>query len=36
MKDYHKATQLDPDDPTYRTHYFDVMSKLSQEKAKKK
>jgi len=36
VKQYRKATQLDPQDPTYRTHYFDLLSKLSQEKAKKK
>jgi hypothetical protein len=36
VKQYRKATQLDPTDPTYRTHYFDLLSKLSQEKAKKK
>jgi len=36
VKQYRKATQLDPADPTYRTHYFDLLSKLSQEKAKKK
>jgi hypothetical protein len=30
------ATHLDPADPTYRTHYFDMLSKLSQENAKKK
>ncbi len=36
VKQYRKATQLDPGDPTYRTHYFDILSKLAQEKAKKK
>jgi hypothetical protein len=36
VKQYRKATQLDPADPTYRTHYFDLLSRLSQEKAKKK
>jgi Flp pilus assembly protein TadD len=36
VKQYRVATQLDPADPTYRTHYFDILSKLSQEKAKKK
>jgi hypothetical protein len=36
VKQYRMATQLDPADPTYRTHYFDILSKLSQEKAKKK
>jgi Flp pilus assembly protein TadD len=36
VKQYRMATQLDPADPTYRTHYFDILSKLAQEKAKKK
>jgi Flp pilus assembly protein TadD len=36
VKQYRLATQLDPQDPTYRTHYFDILSKLAQEKAKKK
>jgi tetratricopeptide (TPR) repeat protein len=36
VKKYRMATQLDPADPTYRTHYFDILSKLAQEKAKKK
>ena len=36
VKQYRMATQLDPQDPTYRTHYFDILSKLSEEKAKKK
>ena len=36
VKQYRMATQLDPQDPTYRTHYFDVLSKLAQDKAKKK
>jgi len=36
VKQYRMATQLDPEDPTYRTHYFDLLSKLSQENAKKK
>jgi Flp pilus assembly protein TadD len=36
VKQYRVATQLDPGDPTYRTHYFDILSKLSREKAKKK
>jgi hypothetical protein len=36
VKQYRMATQLDPADPTYRTHYFDTLSKLSQERAKKK
>jgi len=36
LKQYRMATQLDPQDPTYRTHYFDLLSKLAQEKANKK
>jgi Flp pilus assembly protein TadD len=36
VKQYRMATHLDPQDPTYRTHYFDILSKLAQEKAKKK
>jgi len=36
LKEYRLATRLDPDDPTYRTHYFDALSKLTQQKATKK
>jgi cytochrome c-type biogenesis protein CcmH/NrfG len=36
VKQYRMATHLDPADPTYRTHYFDILSKLAQERAKKK
>ena len=36
VKQYRMATQLDPADPTYRTHYFDLLSRLAQERAKKK
>jgi Flp pilus assembly protein TadD len=36
LKEYRKATQLDPDDRTYRTHYFDALSRLSAQKARKK
>jgi Flp pilus assembly protein TadD len=36
VKQYRMATRLDPQDPTYRTHYFDILSKLAQERAKKK
>jgi hypothetical protein len=36
LKQYRMATQLDPADPSYRTHYFDILSKLAQERAKKK
>ena len=36
VKQYRMANQLDPADPTYRTHYFDTLSRLAQERAKKK
>jgi tetratricopeptide (TPR) repeat protein len=36
VKQYRMATQLDPKDATYRTHYFDALSRLAQERAKKK
>jgi tetratricopeptide repeat protein len=36
LKDYRLATRLDPDDPTYRTHYFDALSKFQTEKNSKK
>jgi len=36
VKQYRMATHLDPADPTYRTHYFDILSRLAQESAKKK
>jgi len=36
VKQYRMANQLDPGDPTYRTHYFDILSRLAQEKTKKK
>jgi len=36
VKQYRMATQLDPADPTYRTHYFDLLSRLAKERAKKK
>jgi len=36
VKQYRMANQLDPADPTYRTHYFDILSRLAQERAKKK
>jgi tetratricopeptide (TPR) repeat protein len=28
LKEYKIATQLEPDDPTYRTHYFDALVKI--------
>lgn len=36
LKEYRLATRLDPADPTYRTHYFDALSKLAQQRAKTK
>jgi hypothetical protein len=36
LKQYRMATHLDPADPTYRTHYFDMLSRLAQQNAKKK
>jgi tetratricopeptide (TPR) repeat protein len=36
LKEYRQATHLDPEDPTYRTHYFDALSRLSAQKAKKR
>ncbi len=36
VKEYRTATHLEPDDPTYRTHYFDAMVKLqSRDEVKK-
>jgi tetratricopeptide (TPR) repeat protein len=28
LKEYHIATQLEPDDPSYRTHYYDAQVKI--------
>ena len=36
VKEYHIATRLEPDDPTYRTHYFDAMVKLQSRQEVKK
>jgi superkiller protein 3 len=36
VRQYRMATRLDPSDATYRTHYFDILSKLAQENTKKK
>jgi hypothetical protein len=36
VKRYGMATQLDPADPTYRTHYFDILSRLAKERTEKK
>ncbi len=29
LKEYRTATHLEPDDPTYRTHYFDALSRVA-------
>jgi tetratricopeptide (TPR) repeat protein len=36
IREYRTATHLDPDDPTYRTHYLDMLVKLSQRQEDKK
>lgn len=36
LKHYRMATQLEPDDATYRTHYLDTLAKLASRQAKKK
>jgi Flp pilus assembly protein TadD len=36
VKQYRMATHLDPADPTYRTHYFDILSRLAKERTNKK
>jgi hypothetical protein len=32
VKEYRMATRLEPDDPTYRTRYFDALAKLAGQK----
>jgi len=36
VKEYRIATQLEPDDPSYRTHYFDMLAKIQARKDMKK
>jgi Flp pilus assembly protein TadD len=36
VKEYRIATRLEPDDPTYRTHYFDALVKLESRQEVKK
>jgi tetratricopeptide (TPR) repeat protein len=36
LKEYHIATQLEPDDPTYSTHYFETQLKIQARQEKKK
>ena len=35
LKEYRTATRLDPDDPTYRQHYFDALSKVAVKQVEK-
>jgi tetratricopeptide (TPR) repeat protein len=35
-KEYRTATRLEPDDPTYRTHYFDALVKIQSRQEVKK
>lgn len=34
VAEYRMATRLEPDDPTYRTHYFDALAKLAGQEKK--
>ena len=36
LKEYRTATQLDPDDPSYRQHYIDALSKTAGQQIQKK
>jgi tetratricopeptide (TPR) repeat protein len=36
VKEYHLATQLEPDDASYRTHYYDALVKIQARKEKEK
>jgi tetratricopeptide (TPR) repeat protein len=36
LKEYRIATRLEPDDPTYRTHYFDALVKIQARQEMKK
>ena len=36
VKEYRRATQLEPDDQTYRTHYVDALVKVAARLEKKK
>ena len=36
VNEYRRATQLEPDDPTYRTHYLDALVKVAARLEKKK
>jgi Flp pilus assembly protein TadD len=36
LKEYRTATHLEPDDPTYRTHYFDALVKIQTRQQAKK
>jgi Flp pilus assembly protein TadD len=36
LQEYRTATHLEPDDPSYRQHYFEAMARLSAQKAGRK
>ena len=36
VKEYRIATHLEPDDPSYRTHYFDALVKIQGQQELKK
>jgi len=36
VKEYRTATHLEPDDPSYRTHYFDALVKIQARQEAKK
>jgi len=36
LKEYHNATQLEPDDPTYRQHYLEALTRLAAQRAAKR
>ena len=36
VKEYRTATRLEPDDPSYRTHYFDALVKIQVRQEAKK
>jgi Flp pilus assembly protein TadD len=36
LREYRTATHLEPDDPTYRTHYFEALAKIQTQQETKK
>jgi tetratricopeptide (TPR) repeat protein len=36
LKEYRTATHLEPDDPSYRQHFFDALSRVTLQKSEKK